>query len=165
MSQLLIKQKVFALSDTYNVYDESGNPKYFIKNEFFKLAHKLHVYDREGGVELGMIQQKLFHLLMEFEIFINGYSWGIIKQQLSFLKPKYSIEYKNWRLEGDIFHWNYSVYEGDRLVVTINRKLFQWGDTYVLNVANPEDELPALMVVITMDLAREAAENAAANSH
>ena len=33
--QLLIKQRVFSWSDTYDIYDEQGNQKYFVKNEFF----------------------------------------------------------------------------------------------------------------------------------
>ena len=30
--RLLIKQRVFSWSDTYDVYDEEGNAKYFIEN-------------------------------------------------------------------------------------------------------------------------------------
>lgn len=33
--KLLIKQRVFSWTDTYDVYDEDGNPKYFVKAEFF----------------------------------------------------------------------------------------------------------------------------------
>lgn len=29
--QLLIKQRVFSWSDTYDIYDEQGNQKYFVK--------------------------------------------------------------------------------------------------------------------------------------
>ena len=32
--QLLIKQRVFSWTDTYDVYDEHENPKYFVKAEF-----------------------------------------------------------------------------------------------------------------------------------
>ena len=34
--QLLIKQRVFSWSDTYDIYDEQGNQKYFVKNQGFK---------------------------------------------------------------------------------------------------------------------------------
>ena len=68
--------------------------------------------------------------------------------------PKYNIDYKGWRLEGDFMQWNYKVYEGSRLVVNIEKQLFQWGDTYVLDISNPADELPALMVAIAMDAAK-----------
>ena len=36
--QLLIKQRVFSWSDTYDIYDEQGNQKYFVKNEFISLC-------------------------------------------------------------------------------------------------------------------------------
>ena len=32
--QLLIKQRVFSWTDTYDVYDEKEEPKYFVKAEF-----------------------------------------------------------------------------------------------------------------------------------
>lgn len=33
--RLLIKQRVFSWTDSYDVYDENENPKYFVKAEFF----------------------------------------------------------------------------------------------------------------------------------
>lgn len=34
--QLLIKQRVFSWTDTYDVYDEKEEPKYFVKAEFLR---------------------------------------------------------------------------------------------------------------------------------
>ena len=61
--QLLIKQRVFSWTDTYDVYDEHENPKYFVKAEFFALGHQIHVYD-ESGKEVGMVKQRLFAVLI-----------------------------------------------------------------------------------------------------
>ena len=163
MEQLLIKQKVFSWTDTYDVYDSVGNPKYFVKADFFSIGHRIRVFDKASGQEVGIIQEKVFRLLKEFEISINGYSQGRIKREISFFVPKYNIDYKGWRLEGDYMRWNYDVYEQSRLVVHITKQLFQWGDTYVLDITNPADELPALMVAIAMDAAR-CSENEDRNS-
>ena len=46
--RLLIKQRVFSWTDTYDVYDEYEHPKYFVKAEFLTLGHQIHVYDRHG---------------------------------------------------------------------------------------------------------------------
>ena len=35
--KLLMKQRVFSWTDTYDVYDEAGNKKYFVKAELFRL--------------------------------------------------------------------------------------------------------------------------------
>ena len=46
--RLLIKQRVFSWTDSYDVYDENENAKYFVKAEFFSLGHQLHIYDRNA---------------------------------------------------------------------------------------------------------------------
>lgn len=37
--RLLIKQRVFSWTDTYDVYDENENIRYFVKAEFLSLGH------------------------------------------------------------------------------------------------------------------------------
>ena len=69
--RLLIKQRVFAWGDTYDVYDEAGNVKYVVKAEIFALGHRLHVYDASGK-EVGQISQKLLTLVPRFEISVEG---------------------------------------------------------------------------------------------
>lgn len=154
MSQLLIKQKVFSWTDTYDVYDALGRPKYFVKADLFTLGHRIRVYDKATGHEIGLIQEKLFRILKEFEISINGVPQGIIKKEWSIFRPKYNIDFRGWRLEGDFMQWNYSIYEQSRCVVHISKKLFNWGDTYVLDIENDMYEIPALMIAIAMDAAQ-----------
>ena len=79
MSQLLIKQKVFSWTDTYDVYDSAGNPKYYVKADFFSIGHRIRIFDKASGQELGIIQEKVLRIFKEFEIIINGNSQGIIK--------------------------------------------------------------------------------------
>ena len=54
--RLMIKQRVFAWTDTYDIYDEWGNKKYFVKSEAFRLTHQVHVYDLAGN-EIGLVSQ------------------------------------------------------------------------------------------------------------
>ena len=42
---------------------------------------------------------------------------------------------------------------GGRTVAAISKQLFSWGDTYFLDIANPQDEIMALMLVIAIDAA------------
>ena len=69
--RLLIKQRVFSWTDSYDVYDEEGKPKYFVKAEFLSLGHQLHVYDCNRQ-EIGVIHQKLLTFLPAFEIEVGG---------------------------------------------------------------------------------------------
>ena len=98
--QLLIKQRVFSWSDTYDIYDEQGNQKYFVKNEFISLGHRLHVYDAAHN-EIGFIKQKLFCFLPTFEIEWNGQLMGHIEKRFALFRPKYDVDFMGWRAEGD----------------------------------------------------------------
>lgn len=150
--KLLIKQRVFSWTDTYDVYDENGEVKYFVKAELIALGHQLHVYDRNRR-EIGVIHQKLLSFLPAFEIEVGGRSKGTIQKQFSFLKPRYEIDYNGWRVEGDFLGWDYDVYSGGSAVIHISKELFQWGDTYVINFGDPADELDGLLLVIAIDAA------------
>ena len=47
--------------------------------------------------------------------------------------------------------WEYDVYSECSPVIHISKELFQWGDTYVLDFADPADELMGMLLVIAID--------------
>ena len=53
--KLLIKQRVFSWTYTYDIYYEYGNVRYFVKGDFFSIGHRLRVYDATQN-EIGMVQ-------------------------------------------------------------------------------------------------------------
>lgn len=150
--RLLIKQRVFSWTDSYDVYDESGDAKYFVKAEFLALAHQIHVYDRQGN-EVGAVRQKLLTLMPEFEIEMNGYVQGRIQKKFTLFRPKYEVDFNGWHVEGDFLGWEYDVCDACSPVLHISKEVFHWGDTYVLDFADPADELMGLMLVIAIDAA------------
>ncbi|MCI8453696.1 MAG: hypothetical protein HFE84_03660 [Lachnospiraceae bacterium] len=150
--KLLIKQRVFSWTDTYDVYDENGNVKYFVKAEFLSLGHRLHVYDASGR-EVGLIKEKLLTFLPVFEIEMDGVTRGKIEKRFTLFNPKYEIDLNGWRAEGDFMGWEYDVYDGCSVAVHITKELFRWGDTYVIDFGNPADERMALLMVIAIDAA------------
>lgn len=150
--KLLIKQRVFSWTDSYDIYDEDGNPKYFVKAEFFALGHQIHVYDRNNR-ELGSIHERLLTLLPIFDIVVDGEEKGSIEKRFSLFRPKYDIDFMGWHVEGDFMGWDYQVYDGCSPVISISKELFRWGDTYVLDFVYPEDELLGLLLVIAIDAA------------
>lgn len=149
--RLLIKQRIFSWSDTYDIYDEFQNVRYFVKAEVFTFGHQLHVYDALGN-ELGQINQKIFTFTPQFEIVINGKLCGTIRKEFTFLQPKYNIDFNGWRAEGDFFGWDYSVFSGNVSIIQIHKELC-WSDTYVIDFANPQDEFMGIMLVIAIDAA------------
>lgn len=150
--RLLIKQRVFSWSDTYDIYDEQENVRYFVKAEVFSLGHQIHVYDT-GQRELAVIRERFLTFLPVFDIEIGGRSVGKIQKLFSLFHPQYEVDYNGWRVDGDFVGWDYSVYSGNTQVAHISKELFHWGDTYTIDIADPSDELPGILLVIAIDAA------------
>ena len=116
------------------------------------MGHRLHVYDQMDR-EVGLIKEKLLTFLPVFEIEVNGVQQGRIEQRFSLFKPKYEVDFNGWRVEGDFLGWDYDVYSGCSAVIHITKEWLHWGDTYVIDILNPSDELMGLLLVIAIDAA------------
>lgn len=151
--ELYIKQRVFSWTDTYDVYDQAGNAKYYVRAEFLALGHQIHVYEKATGREVGAVHQRLLTLLPRFDIELGGVVVGQVSKKLSLFLPRYEVDFRGWDVEGNLMGWDYQVMSGARQVMTISKELFTWGDTYALHFADPADEIAGLMLVIAIDAA------------
>lgn len=156
--KLMIKQRVFSWGDKYDIYDETGNVRYFVKGEVFSFGHQLHVFDAFGN-EIGQIHQKLFTFTPTFEIVVNGNVCGQIRKRFTFFSNKYDIDFNGWYVEGNFLGWDYDVYEAGRPIVHISKELFHWGDTYVIDFENPQDEMMGMLLVVAIDAANCSHDN------
>ena len=151
--ELRIKQRVFAWTDTYDVYDRNGNAKYYVKGAFFSIGHQIHVYNKETNEEVGSIHQKLFSWMPKFEIVIGGRTVGTIRKEFSFFQPRYHVDFRNWEVSGDFLGWEYCAYQDDRKVLSVSKEWISWGDTYTLRFLSAADEIPGLLLVLAIDAA------------
>ena len=149
--ELRIKQRVFSWADAYDVFDENGNARYFVKGKVFSIGHQIHVYEKESGREVGSIHQELLSILPKFHIVIEGHNVGTIKREFTFFRPKYQVDFRGWVVEGDFMNWDYIAYQGEREVLSVSKKLLSWGDTYTLQFSNPADEIMGLLLVLAID--------------
>lgn len=159
--QLLIKQRIFAWGDSYDVYDETEEPRYFVKGKVFSIGHQIHVFDKKTGAEVGAIRQKLFTFLPKFEIIMDGKIVGTISREFSVLRPKYHVDFRGWEVDGDFMGWNYVARRGEYEVLRVSKEFFAWSDTYAIHYTNPADEVPALLLVLAIDAVNCDKENAA----
>ena len=142
-------QRFFSWFDSYDIYDESGETLYTVKGEL-SWGHCLRIFDAHGS-EVGVVKERILTWLPKFEVYYQGNYVGCISKELSFLKPRYNIEFKGWEIEGDWLEWDYRILEGEKLVATVSKEVFRWTDTYVIDVNRDEDAIYALMFVLAMD--------------
>ena len=148
--KLLFKQRMFSWFDSYDIFDESGNTVYTVKGEL-AWGHLLRIYNAYGQ-EVGYVKEKVFNWFPKFEMYIHGNYAGSICKEFSFIKPKYHIDYNGWMIDGDLFEWNYTILNGTfQSVASVSKELWNWTDTYVIDVLDPNDALYALMLVLAID--------------
>ena len=151
--ELCIRQRIFAWTDSYDVFDKDGAAKYEVRADFFAISHRIRVFEKASGREVGYIQQKFFSLLPTFEIVIDGEIRGSIRRKFTLFRQDYEVDYMGWAVEGDFLGWDYRVRRGEKTVMTISKELLNWSDTYILRFAERADEVPGLMLVLAIDAA------------
>jgi uncharacterized protein YxjI len=148
--KLLFKQRLFSWFDSYDIYDEDGNSVYTVKGQL-SWGHCLKIYDADDH-EVGTIQERILTLLPKFEVYLGNQYVGSISKEFSFFTPRFNIDYNGWHVEGDFFEWDYSILnQSGRQIAEVSKQLFNWTDTYVIDVQNPNDALGALMLVLAID--------------
>ena len=148
--KLLFKQRLFSWFDSYDVYDESGAAVYTVKGQL-SWGHCLKIYD-VCGYEIGTVKERLFTFLPKFEMYFGERYVGCISKEFTFFKPKYNIDCNGWHVEGNFFEWDYNIIDSQgRSVATVSKELFNWTDTYVIDVDDPQNALCALMLVLAID--------------
>ncbi len=148
--KLLFKQRMFSWFDSYDIYNEAGETLYTVKG---KLAwgHLLKIYDAAGR-EAGTVKQKMLTWLPKFEMYLGSQYLGCISKEFTLFSHKYNIDCNGWHIDGDWLGWDYSVADSSgRTVARISKELWNWTDTYVIDVHEPADALCVLMLVLAID--------------
>lgn len=155
--KLYIRQKVFSWRDSFEIKDETGTNKYYAQSEFLSLGHKLHVTDYSGQ-EVIYIQQKLLTFLPKFNVFIQGREYGYLTKDITFFKQSYSLPNVGIEVEGDFFAHEYVVRQNGRMIMQLSKEWLTWGDTYVLDIPDEDNELIGLAIMLAIDCERCSAE-------
>ncbi|MCI8387771.1 MAG: hypothetical protein HFE63_04830 [Clostridiales bacterium] len=159
--KLLLKQK-FSWFDSYKIYrmpentlvDEYDYPDSdieFIVESQLAWGHKFNVSDRSGNM-VGTLEQRVFTFLPAFDIYIGGECIGSVEKEFTFFKPSFTLDFRGWQVDGDIFEWDYNITDSSgNVIARITKELFHFMDTYTIDVYDDRDAVCALMVVLAID--------------
>ncbi len=148
--KLLFKQRLFSWLDSYDIYNERGETAYTVEGKL-SWGHCLKIYDAHGS-ELGTVKERIMTFLPEFEIYVGDRKVGCITKELTFFRPKFSIDFNGWTVEGDWTGWDYAILNNaGQQVAQVSKELLNWTDTYVIDIDNPRDALCCLMLVLAID--------------
>lgn len=148
--KLLFKQRFFSWFDSYDIYDEAGNTVYTVRGQL-SWGHCLKIFDALGN-EVGTVKERVFTFLPKFELYLGDRYVGCISKEFTFFRQKYNIDCNGWQIDGDWLEWNYRITDAVGVgVAAVSKEIFNWTDTYVIDVVNPADALCVLMFVLAVD--------------
>lgn len=151
--KLLFKQRFFSWLDSYDIYDEAGHTVYTVQGQF-SWGHKLVICDASGR-EIGCVREEVLTFLPRFALYLEGQPIGAVRKQFTFFRPVFDVDCMGWTVEGDFMAWDYSITDsmGYR-IATLSKQVFNWTDTYVLDVAQPQHAIYVLMIALAIDAAK-----------
>lgn len=148
--KLLFKQRFFSWFDSYDIYDETGSTIFTVEGQL-SWGHCLKIFDANGS-EVGMVKEKILTFLPKFEMYLNGQYIGCITKEFSLFTPRFSIDCNGWDIQGSFLEWDYQIMDRcGHSIAAVTKELFNWTDTYVIDVYDPKDALCALMLVLAID--------------
>lgn len=149
--KLLFRQRMFSWFDSYDVYYESGEVAYTVKGKL-SWGHLLHILDTDGR-HVATVEEKVFTFLPKFDLYVGDRLFSTLCKEFTFFRPRFYFEGgPEWGIEGDWLGWDYSLTDkAGRTVAVISKEIWNWTDTYSIEVSDPADALTALMAVIAID--------------
>ncbi len=148
--KLLFKQRFFSWFDSYDIYDEHHSTVYTVEGKL-SWGHCLHILD-QNGVHVGTVKERVLTFLPKFELYIGDTYMGCIRKEFTFFRPAFDLECNGWTVQGSFFEWDYEILSpAGKRVALIEKELWNFTDTYTIDVSDPHDALLALMVVLAID--------------
>lgn len=148
--KLLFKQRFFSWFDSYDIYNESGDTVYTVEGKL-SWGHKLHILDSRGE-HIGTVKQVVLTFMPRFELYEHERYIGSVQKKISFLKPRYEMDFNGWSVSGDFMEWDYNILDRTgKTVAVISKELFNFTDTYSIETNDAADALYALMVTLAID--------------
>lgn len=148
--KLLFKQRFFSWFDSYDIFDENGSTVYTVKGEL-AWGHQLRIYDAAGN-ELGLVKQRVLSFMPRFELYVKDQYIGCISREFTLFRPRYNIDFNGWQVEGSWMEWDYSIVDAyGAKVADISKEIWNWTDTYSLDIYDPQNALCTLMLVLAID--------------
>jgi len=149
----IIRQKIFALADSFSIKDAGGNDVFIVKSQLLSFGKKLRIYDLAGN-ELCYIEQMLFRFMPEYNIYIAGQHVANVKKKFKLFKNDFVITSpgNQYYVEGDIFAHEFDIYKDNRVVASISKRFFSFSDTYGVDIDDGEDQITLLALAIVIDM-------------
>jgi uncharacterized protein YxjI len=150
----VMKQRLFTLTDDYDVTDAEGNAVYYVDGKLISLGKQLSFQDMEQR-ELAFIKQKLLNWGPTYEIWHQGELEAVVKKELfTFFHCVFHVDepgHDALTAEGNFNDHEYVFTRAGRQVASVSEQWFTFADTYGVEVDEQEDPVLILACTVVID--------------
>jgi len=157
MHTLYMKQKVFSLRGRFSIQDQQEQDIYLVEGSFMKLPKTFSISTVDGE-EVAVITKKMLSLLPKFFIEVDGETLTIEKS-FTFFKDRYTIDAADLEIDGDWWDMDFEIKRHGEVVGSVEKKWFTFGDSYEIQVFDPDIEKILIALVVAIDCVKEDEES------
>ncbi|MDW0111123.1 LURP-one-related/scramblase family protein [Sporosarcina aquimarina] len=150
MKQLYIKQKMMSMSGKFTVKDADQHDIYKVEGSFMQIPKTYSIVGLADN-EVARITKKTFSFLPTFFVDVQGQETVTIQKEFTFFKARYSIDAAGIEVEGNWWEMNFDVLQHGEVIGRVEKKWFEWGDSYQLQIFNEEMETLMVALVVAID--------------
>ncbi|MFN6971870.1 MAG: LURP-one-related/scramblase family protein [Rheinheimera sp.] len=161
----VIKQKIFSLTDSFEIQDQSGQVVITAKGKFFSISSSQTLFDQRGN-ELLKIKRKYLTLLPACKLLCaDGTEWLVRKRFWPFWTSRFSISGPIGELEilGNLWQHEYEIRKDGKPLAAVSKAWFSWSDTYGVDIFEPAYTTQLLAAVIVIDRIQHSGRNSNIN--
>jgi len=160
----VIREKFFRITEDSTIQSENGAPIYQVKGKVFSLHHTLVLSDLVGN-ELARVEKQIISITPNFHITRHGEEAATVRKKLiSPFVDRFIVDIPgpdDLHVTGSIFEHNFSIERKGSVVATISKQWVALTDTYGVDIAEGEDDILILAVVLAIDLTDDAERRSA----
>lgn len=149
----IVKQKIFSLGDSFTIKDESERDVYIVKSKLLSFRKKLRILDI-NEYEKCFIEQQLFKLMPQYNIYVNGEMVAQVKKKFAMFANNFEIQSQNanYYVEGQFLAHEFTIFKDGNMIGQVSKKLLSLADTYSVDVDDEEDQVLVLALAIVIDM-------------
>ena len=150
----MLKQRLIAFGNDFDVYDESGRKAYYFDSKVGGFRPRIIIQD-SAGRQIGLIKKKLFTFRPTYIVFRDSALVAEIAQKLFSFRKSFVIKPVNAEfitVTGSFVEHSYYFYRAKQKIAQVSKKWFTGKDTYGIDIEQGDDAFIVLSAAVIVDI-------------
>jgi len=150
-----LREDLISIGDDFWIENENGQRVFRVDGKVLRISKTYAFLDMEGNT-LCRIKERLLTIKDTMEIEdTEGQEMAVIRKALiSPLRDRWNVKVRNGPdldIQGNILDHEYTISQGRQRIAEVSKKWFRLTDTYGVEIADNQNDILILAIVVAMD--------------